>query len=136
MFERGREKPGFIYSELARKTFLKFETRSDDPGEFLSGEEKDKLQEATRTNPEALMKWEEDRNSKYRINSLYAPIAASENFLKSKEADSVPNDVKEELISRIDSAYEDLKKSRGKRIEKKLVDEVKEIVNEVSKYLK
>jgi hypothetical protein len=136
MFERGKEKPRFVHSELARKIFLEFEARSDDPGEFLSGEEKDKLQKETLTNPEALMKWEKNRNSKYRINSLHAPIAASEIFLKSKEADSVPNDVKEELISRINSAYEDLKKSKGKRIEKKLVDEVKEIVNEVSKYLK
>ncbi len=136
MFEKGGEKPSFPFSETAKKIFLRFESRSDDPGEFLSSEEKDRLQEATKTNPEALKKWEEDRNSKYRVNSLYAPLLASENFMRSVEAESISKDLKKELINRIDKAYKDLENSRGKRITKELVDEVEGIVSEVKKYLK
>jgi|GEM_PF-3138798 len=136
MFEGEGEKPKFHFSETARRVFLKFKTRSDDPGEFLSSEEKDKLQEATRTNPEALKKWEEDRNSKYRINSLYSPLLASESFLQSIEAESIPSDLKKELKERVEVAYKNLNDTRGKRITKELVDEVEGIVNEITKYLK
>lgn len=136
MFEGGGEKLKFPHSEIARKVFLKFKTRSDDPGEFLSGEEKDKLQEETKKNPEAVRKWEEDRNSKYRVNSLYSPLLASESFLRSFEADSMPEDAKKELTLRINKAYKDLEISRGKRIEKELVNEVEDIVNQITKYLK
>lgn len=136
MFESGKEQPRHPYSEIAKKIFSKFEVRSDDPGEFLSGEDKDKLQLATRTNPEALKKWEEDRNSKYRINSLYSPILASENFLVSSEAESIENEVKMKLIERIGGVYRDLENSRGQRISKELVEEVADIMNEVKKYLK
>ena len=136
MFESGKEQPRHPYSEIAKKIFSKFEIRSDDPGEFLSSEDKDKLQLATRTNPEALKKWEEDRNSKYRINSLYSPILASENFLESPEAESIESEAKTKLIERIGRAYSSLESFRGKRISKELVDEVVDIMNEVKKYLK
>ena len=136
MFESGKEQPRHPYSEIAKKIFSKFEVRSDDPGEFLSSEDKDKLQLATRTNPEALKKWEEDRNSKYRVNSLYSPLLASENFLASPEAESVEEKVKTKLIERVGKAYSDLENFRGKRISKELVGEVVDIMNEVRKYLK
>lgn len=136
MFESDKEKPRYPFSEIAKKTFSKFEIRSDDPGEFLSNGDKDKLQLATRTNPEALKKWEEDRNSKYRVNSLYSPLLASEIFLKSSEAGSIESELKEKLVERVNTAYSNLENSRGKRISKELVSEVVDIVNEVKKYLK
>jgi hypothetical protein len=136
MFESGKEKPEPSYSEIAKKVFLNFEARSDDPGEFLSGEEKDKLQEATLTDPDAQRKWEENKNSKYRVNSLYSPLMASDNFLRSPEAGSIPEKHKEELIKKVDKAYADLGESRGKKISKELVDEITDIMNEVKKFLK
>ena len=77
MFESGEEKPRYPFSQISKKIFLNFEARSNDPGEFLTNEEKEKLQAATRMNMDALKKWDEHRNSKYRVNSLYAPILAS-----------------------------------------------------------
>ena len=134
--EGGPEKTNYPHSELAKKIFAKFETRSDDPGEFLSPEEKIKLQDATRTDPEALKKWEEDVHSKYRVNSLSAPLLASEIFLASPEAKEIPSDIKDGLIKKVKEATKDLANSRGKKISKELVDEVEGIMNEVKKYLK
>ena len=136
MFESGKEQPGNPYSEIAKKVFLNFEARSNDPGEFLTNEEKEKLQAATRMNMDALKKWDEHRNSKYRVNSLYAPILASEMFLKSKEAELIESKLKEKLIERISGAYSDLESFGGKEISKVLVDEVEGIIKEVKKYLK
>jgi len=137
MFEEGeRERIKFPFSEMTRKVFKSFEARSDEPGEFLSGEEKDKLLEQTRTSPEAMERWEKNRNSKYRINSLYAPLAATENFLDSPEADSVPQNTKEDLIKRVSNAYAEMDRLKGSAITKECVEEVVDIVNEVKKYLK
>ena len=62
--------PELSILETTKKILSRFLERSDEPGEFLSNVQKDKLSETSGFDPEALKKWEEDKNSKYRINSL------------------------------------------------------------------
>ena len=136
MFEGGGEKPKFPFSEDTKKRFRGFESRSDDPGKFYSPEEKEKLQKETKNNPEACKEWERNKNSKYRINSLSAPLMSSELFLTSPEADDISEEIKESLLNKIKSLEKKIDEIRGKRITKELVDEVEELIKEVSKYLK
>ena len=130
----GKENKEEPLSDKVRKQLEGFLSRSDDPGEFLSDEEKDKLREATLTDPDALKKWEKNRNNKYRTNSL-SVISWAELFLLSEETKNVPIDQKEKLLRRIKKADEEIEKEKPSGYSKELVDEIVDIVNEVKKYL-
>ncbi|MDO8442882.1 MAG: hypothetical protein Q7S81_01295 [bacterium] len=122
--------------ETTKKIFSQFLERSDEPGEFLSGIQKDKLSEASRFDLEALKKWEKDRNSKYRINSLFAPLGIAKFFLTDPESKKIPKEEKENLLKRVQKSLADLDGARGSKISEELVGEVVDIVKEIEKYFK
>jgi len=137
MIEGRPEKTGpESVSDKARKNFEDFLSRSDEPGKFLSVDEKVVLQAKTKASPEAWEEWEKDRSSKYRTNSLSGAIGFAEMFLISNEAESVPEDIKKELLKRIDAATDRVHREKPTGYTKELVDEVVDIVKQTKNYLK
>lgn len=121
--------------EVVKKVFANFWKRSDEPGEFLSSVQKDKLSEASRFDPEAFKKWEENRNSKYRRNSLSAPLMAIELFFTSDESQDIPEAIKEEIKRKMEKAREDISNKRETKLTKDEVNQVEELVREIEKYI-
>ncbi|MEK9170166.1 MAG: hypothetical protein AAB674_00785 [Patescibacteria group bacterium] len=134
--EPNRPEKKTIIAEAVKKCFDRFLSLSDEPGEFLTDEEKNKLIEESKADPAAMKKFEENKNSKYRINSLSGPLGYADLFLESKEADHIPPEKKEELIKKIDAARNDVARAGSGLISKKEVDEVIGIVEELEPYLK
>jgi hypothetical protein len=97
--------------DRTERFFNNFLNRSNEPGEFLTGEKKEKIIAEGRTNPEALKIFEKDKNSKYRTNSL-SVIGWAEIFLLSDESSNVPADKKEELMKRIESDRQRIQKEK------------------------
>ncbi|MEK7478527.1 MAG: hypothetical protein AAB626_01210 [Patescibacteria group bacterium] len=133
--KKSEPSPELSILETTKKILSRFLERSDEPGEFLSNVQKDKLSETSGFDPEALKKWEEDKNSKYRINSLFAPLEIAKIFLTDPESEKIPKEEKENLLKRIQKSLADLDKARGSRISEELVGEAVDIVKEVEKYL-
>ncbi|MBU4347897.1 hypothetical protein KJ671_00065 [Patescibacteria group bacterium] len=126
----------YSISEKTKKIFNAFLAYSDEPGEFLSNSEKDELIKKSKTDPEALKKFEENKNSKYRVNSLSAPLMIAEIFLDSSEAKDVPFEEKNELLKKISKVIDDIKKAKPTGMTDNEVGQVIEIVEKIKKYLK
>ncbi|MBI4991939.1 MAG: hypothetical protein HZB99_01860 [Candidatus Harrisonbacteria bacterium] len=82
-------------SEAAKKIFKSFLNRPDEPGEYLSDEQQKELIKRSATDPAAREKFLASKRSKYRTNSLTAPLMAAELFLTDDEA---PKKMPEEKI--------------------------------------
>jgi hypothetical protein len=123
-------------SEMTKKIFEVFLSRSDSPGEFISSKEKDDLIIESKNNPEALKKFEKNKDSKYRVNSLSAPLMSAEVFLNSKETENIPLEEKDKLIKKIYKAENDIEKAKPTGMTDNEVEQVIEIIKEVNKYLK
>lgn len=135
--KRSESSPESSLVETFKKIFSRFLELSDEPGEFLSITQKLELSKKSMSDPEALKKWKEETHSKYRINSLWSPLAAAETILTdSAESEKIPKEEKEELLKRVKNSLVDLDKSRGSKISKELVDEVMNIVKEIEQYIK
>ena len=126
------EKKEESLSDKVRKNLENFLSRSDDPGDFLTPEEKMKQGS---TDAEALKILEKDRDNKYRTNSLAGAIGWANIFLSSEDIKNVPSDQKEKLLQRTENASKEIEKEKPSGYKKELVGEVVDIVNEVKKYL-
>lgn len=122
--------------EILKKSIENFFSRSDEPGKFLSEQEKLDLIEKTKSDPKALEEWKkEKRGSKYRINSLSIPLSAGLIFLDSNEALSLSAEKRQELLERIQQTMKHVKEGYGKPYTASDVQEVIDIANELKKYL-
>jgi len=106
--------------EVVRKTvkekFDNFLALSDEPGEYISPEEKFKLIEESNTNPEAKKRLEENRQSKYRGNSLSLGLDWGDFFLENAgEMKKIPINKVEGLKEKLKKAREMYKEIRGVR---------------------
>ena len=129
------EKKEESLSDKVRKNLENFLSRSDDPGDFLTPEEKMKLIKESSIDAEALKILEKDRDNKYRTNSLAGAIGWANIFLSSEDIKNVPSDQKEKLLQRTENASKEIEKEKPSGYKKELVGEVVDIVNEVKKYL-
>jgi hypothetical protein len=132
-FENKKEEIDRI-KNVVRTIFDNFGKRSDEPGEFIV-DIKDQLIEQSKTDPKALERLEKNKNSKYRANALFAPLAAIELFLVSDESQNLPEAVKQELNQKMERARKDISEKRGMKLTKNEVFQVEELVKEVEKYL-
>lgn len=123
------------YSKITKRIFEAFLSCSDEPGEFLSSTEKDELIKKSKTDPEALKKFEKNKNSKYRVNTLSSPLMSAEIFLNSNESKDIPSLEKTKFLEKIKKATADIDKAKSTEITKNEVDQVVDIVEELTKYL-
>lgn len=132
------EKKEESLSDKVKKNLENFLSRSDDPGVFLTPEEKIKLIKESLTDAGALKMLKKDRDNKYRTNSLSGAIGWASIFLTSEDIKNVPSDQKEKLLQRIEGVSKEIEKEKEKPLgyTKELVGEVVDIVKEVKKYLK
>ena len=123
--------------ELFKQKIDNFLNRSDEPGKFLSDEEKEIfLKKIDPEDPKSLEEWKKHKmGSKYRMNSLSIPLAAGEIFLKSEEAINVPLESSQELLERIEEAKKLVKEGYGKPYSASDVKKVVKIANDIKKYL-
>lgn len=134
-FENQKEKRPGLIAGITKKIYDNFRSRSDEPGEFLSLAMKKRLIGESATNPEARKRLEENKNSKYRVNSLSSPLGATEFFLNSDESAMIPDEKKEELMQKIQKAREDIIKAKADRLTDSEVNQVVKIVEETEKWL-
>ncbi len=132
-FENQREKLDHI-KNVVKKVFENFWKRSDEPGEDIS-DIKDQLAEQAKTDPSVFARLEKNKDSKYRANALFAPLAAIDLFLTSDESQNIPEKIKEEINKKMEKAREDIRAKRMSKLTKNEVEEVEELIKEVEKYL-
>ena len=112
--------------------FDRFMALSDEPGEYIVGE-KDKLIKESGHNPEALKRLEENKKSKFRMNSLSVPLGAASILLGLPEVQmKISKEKIEELEEMINQAHQDISNIRYWNFEGGEIDKLAELIQESS----
>ncbi|MBU6141666.1 hypothetical protein KGO95_00920 [Patescibacteria group bacterium] len=136
--EKGPEKKleRFDPRSTTKQMIEKFLALSDEPGPVLTDEQEFELSRNAVKGSEAEKQWNLHKHgTKYRRNTLYVPLLASEMFLESPAADAIPQDKKEELRARIKEAEKHITDVGSRPFVKEDVQEVVDLVNEIKTYL-
>lgn len=133
--EKEAEEKEKSYLKKTKELLENFLAKPDDPG--ISYEEQNRLHEESRHNPEAARKFLESKKSKYRINTLSAPLMAAEIFLRSSASENIAPEKKQELAAKIAKSYKDIAQAGERQLlTKEEVGAVVEIAKELLFYLK
>jgi len=97
---------------------------------------KEKTVEAKRASEIAAKQFLESKEDKKHISTIWAPIAAAQYFLRSEDANYIPEENRADLLQKIDGLMKNLEEARKKEnISDELVREVLSFMAEVEKQL-
>ncbi len=134
-------KPGkgpeeFKVRDLLRKHIESFLAKSDEPGPVLTDEQQFDLSKRAGTDPEAAKQWDVHKHgSKYRRNTLSAPLMTAAVFLESSDSESIPQEKRDELAQKIKTVEKHIIAVGARPFVKEDVQEVVDLVNEIKTYL-
>jgi len=120
--------------EITLKHFERFLNLPANPR--YSYEEQEKLEKMILQSKDASKKFKESKKDQKHTSTINGVIGMAELFLKSDEAKDVSEELRSELMTKIETIYTNLEKATQKKnISDELVESVKEIIYKVKPFL-